>query len=298
MAVPLGSSTGEIRVTRQRQARSARTSRVTSKVIIYTLLVLGGALFTVPFFWMVTTSLKTMGQVLMFPPIWIPLPPQWENYARAWAYLPFGRFVLNTAIVTSVSSLGYLLSSSLVAFGFSRLRFSGRDTLFMVLLATFMLPSQVTLIPQFLLFQRLGWLNTLLPLIVPPYFGSAFYIFLLRQFMMSLPMELDEAARIDGAGSLRIFSTIIVPLARPALATVAIMAFMYNWNDFFGPLIYLTSPDKMTLAVGLQLFRGRFETEFNVLMAAATMAILPVFIVFFLTQKTFVEGIALTGIKG
>lgn len=298
MAVPPSSDTGKIGAAGQSQARSARTSRVISKTIVYTLLVVGGALFTVPFFWMVTTSLKTMGQVLMFPPIWIPVPPQWQNYASAWAYLPFARFVLNTAIVTSVSSLGYLLSSSLVAFGFSRLRFSGRDTLFMVLLATFMLPSQVTLIPQFLLFQRLGWLNTLLPLIVPPYFGSAFYIFLLRQFMMSLPMELDEAARIDGAGSLRIFSTIIVPLARPALATVAIMAFMYNWNDFFGPLIYLTSPEKMTLAVGLQLFRGRFETEFNVLMAAATMAILPVFIVFFLTQKTFVEGIALTGIKG
>lgn len=298
MSVPLSSVTVGAQGAGSRKPRSARASRLLGKGITYTLLILGGALFTVPFFWMVTTSLKTMGQVLMFPPIWIPVPPQWQNYARAWAYLPFGRFVLNTAIVTSVSSLGYLLSSSLVAFGFSRLRFAGRDTLFMVLLATFMLPSQVTLIPQFLLFQRLGWLNTLLPLIVPPYFGSAFYIFLLRQFMMSLPMELDEAARIDGAGSLRIFATIIVPLARPALATVAIMAFMYNWNDFFGPLIYLTSPEKMTLAVGLQLFRGRFETEFNVLMAAATMAILPVFIVFFLTQKTFVEGIALTGIKG
>ncbi|MGI6366877.1 MAG: carbohydrate ABC transporter permease [Anaerolineae bacterium] len=280
------------------QKRSLRAMRRVGKIITYSLLVLGGALFTVPFFWMVTTSLKTMGQILTFPPVWIPLPPQWQNYGAALDYLPFMTFVTNTAIVTSLSSFGYIISSSLIAFGFARLRFSGRDFWFMVLLATFMLPGQVTLIPQFLLFQRLGWLNTLLPLIVPSYFGSAFYTFLLRQFMMTLPMELDEAARIDGASSLRIFWTLIVPLAKPALATVAIMAFMHNWNDFFGPLIYLTSPEKMTLAVGLQLFRGRFSTEFNVLMSAATMAILPVFIVFFFTQKTFVEGIALTGIKG
>ncbi len=278
--------------------QSVRVNRILGKIVIYTLLIAGGALFSIPFFWMVTTSLKTMGQILRFPPVWIPMPMQWENYQRAWEYLPFARFVMNTLTVTGLSTLGFLLSSSLVAFGFSRLRFAGRDTLFMLVLATMMLPGQVTLIPQFILFQRLGWLNSLRPLIVPSYFGSAFYIFLLRQFLLTLPVELDEAARIDGASTFKIFWTIILPLARPALATIAIFAFIFNWNDFFGPLIYLMSPEKMTIAVGLQLFRGRFSTEFNILMAASTMAILPVLVVFFFTQKTFVQGIALTGIKG
>ena len=161
-----------------------------------------------------------------------------------------------------------------------------------------MLPSQVTLIPQFVLFQKLHWLNTFNPLIIPAYCGSPFYIFLLRQFFLTLPIELDEAARMDGASTFMIFWRIILPLAKPALSTVAVFAFIYNWNDFFGPLIYLTSPQKMTLAVGLQLFRGRFATNFNNLMAGSTMAVLPVLVVFFAAQRTFIQGIALTGIKG
>ena len=279
-------------------AVGAKASRWISRALVYVLLIIGAAIFSVPFFWMVTTSLKTMGEVLRFPPKWIPIPPHFENYVAAWNYLPFERFVLNTGIITVLSTIGYVLSCSLSAFGFSRLQFRGRNFFFTVLLATMMLPAQVTLIPQFVLFQKLGWLNTLKPLIVPAYFGSAFYIFLLRQFFLTLPIELDEAARIDGASTFTIFSRIILPLGKPALSTVAIFAFIYNWNDFFRPLIYLTSPEKMTLAVGLQLFRGRFSSDFNNLMAGSTMAILPVFVVFFFAQRTFVQGIALTGLKG
>ena len=276
---------------------SARLRRHVLQGLVYLLLIIGAAVFSVPLFWMVTTSLKTMGEILRFPPKWIPIPAHFENYAAAWNYLPFGRFVVNTGIITLLSTIGYLLSCSISAFGFARLKFRGRDFLFTLLLATMMLPSQVTLIPQFILFQKLGWLNTLKPLIVPSFFGSAFYIFLLRQFFLTLPMELDEAARIDGASTFKIYWSIILPLGKPALSTVAVFAFIYNWNDFFRPLIYLTSPDKMTLAVGLQLFRGRFASNFNNLMAAATMAVAPILVVFFVAQKTFVQGIALTGLK-
>jgi len=275
-----------------------RARRAIGRAIVYLLLIVGAAIFSVPLFWMVTTSLKTMGDILRFPPVWIPVPLHFENYAAAWGYLPFGRFIVNTCVITVFSSIGYLIGSSLAAFGFSRLRFRGRNLFFTVLLATMMLPSQVTLIPQFVLFQKLHWLNTFNPLIIPAYCGSPFYIFLLRQFFLTLPIELDEAARMDGASTFMIFWRIILPLAKPALSTVAVFAFIYNWNDFFGPLIYLTSPQKMTLAVGLQLFRGRFATNFNNLMAGSTMAVLPVLVVFFAAQKTFIQGIALTGIKG
>jgi multiple sugar transport system permease protein len=267
-------------------------------LVAYLALVLGAALFSVPFFWMLSTSLKTMGEVFRFPPQWLPGRLRFENYVAVWKYLPMGRFVLNTGIITGLSTVGYLFSCSLSAFAFSRLRFRGRDFLFTLLLATMMLPSQVTLIPQFVAFQKLGWINTFLPLVVPSFFGSAFYIFLLRQFFMTLPRELDESALIDGASTFQIFWHIILPLGKPALATVAVFSFIRNWNDFFRPLIYLTSPDKMTLAVGLQLLHGRFYSEYNTLMAASTIAILPVFVVFFLAQKTFVQGIALTGLKG
>jgi multiple sugar transport system permease protein len=282
---------------RRRVMGSIRAGRAITKILSYFLLITLGLMFSVPFFWMVTTSLKTMGEILHFPPKWIPIPAHWENYPKAWDYLPFGKFVWNTTVLTVLSTIGFLFSCSLAAFGFARLRFPARDFWFAVLLATMMLPGQVTLIPQFVVFQKLGWLDSLKPLIIPSFFGSPFYIFLLRQFFMTLPIELDEAARIDGASTLVIFYRLILPLAKPALSTVAVFSFIWNWNDFFRPLIYLTSAEKMTLAVGLQLFRGRFATEFNVLMAGSTMAILPVVVVFFFTQKTFVQGIALTGLK-
>jgi ABC-type glycerol-3-phosphate transport system permease component len=191
-----------------------------------------------------------------------------------------------------------MLSCTLVAFAFARLQYPSRDFWFVVLLSTMMLPTHVTIIPHFVLFRILGWLNTFKPLIVPAFFGSAFYIFLLRQFFLTIPQELDDAATVDGCGIFRIYWQIILPLAKPALATVAVFSFISHWNDFLGPLIYLTSPEKMTIAVGLRLFRSQYSTEMHLLMAASTVAVLPILVIFFVAQKYFIQGIALTGLKG
>jgi len=266
--------------------------------LIYLLLILGAVAYTIPFLWMLSTSLTEPGRALDLPPRWIPHPVVVGNYARAWTALPFGDFTRNSVIYALASVVGDVLSCSLVAFGFARIAFRGRTFWFTVVLATLMLPSQVTLIPQFIMFKHLGWLDTLLPLIVPTFFGQAFYIFLLRQFFLTLPMELDAAARIDGANPAQIYWWVIMPLARPALATVAIFSFIYHWNDFFGPLIYLTTPETMTIAVGLQMFRGQWGTDFSLLMAASILAVLPSVVLFFLAQRTFIQGIALTGMKG
>jgi multiple sugar transport system permease protein len=275
-----------------------RGQRPVERAVIYLLLIAGGIAYTVPFLWMLSTSLTDPGRALDLPPRWIPQPVVLANYARAWTVLPFAAFTRNSVIYTALALVGDVLSCSLVAFGFSRLSFHGRNFWFTIVLATLMLPSQVTLIPQFILFKQLGWLDSLLPLIVPTFFGQAFYIFLLRQFFLTLPTELDAAARIDGANPLQIYWWIVVPLARPALATVAIFSFIAHWNDFFGPLIYLTTPEHMTIAVGLQMFRGQWGTDFSLLMAASVAAVLPSIVIFFFAQKTFIQGIALTGMKG
>jgi len=268
------------------------------RVGVYLLLIGGGMLYTLPFIWMVSTSLAEPGRALDLPPRWIPSPIYWQNYVRAWTVLPFADFTRNSLVYALVSLIGELASCSIVAFAFARIPFHGRRFWFAVVLSTMMLPGQVTLIPLFILFKNLGWLDTLLPLVVPTFFGHAFYIFLLRQFFMTLPSELDDAARIDGANPLQTYWHIVMPLAQPALATVAIFSFVYRWNDFFGPLIYLTTPEKMTIAVGLQLFRGQWGTDFSLLMAASVAAVLPIIVLFFLAQKTFIQGIALTGMKG
>jgi multiple sugar transport system permease protein len=271
--------------------------RAVGRVAVYLLLIAGGLLYTAPFLWMVSTSLAEPGRALDLPPRWIPSPIHWQNYARAWTVLPFGDFTRNSLIYALASLIGELASCSIVAFAFARIPFTGRRFWFAVVLSTMMLPAQVTLIPLFILFKNLGWLDTLLPLVVPTFFGHAFYIFLLRQFFMTLPSELDDAARIDGANPLQTYWHIVLPLAQPALATVAIFSFVYRWNDFFGPLIYLTTPEKMTIAVGLQLFRGQWGTDFSLLMAASVAAVLPIIVLFFVAQKTFIQGIALTGMK-
>ena len=265
---------------------------------IHLLLTGGAILFTIPFLWMVSTSLKAPADILLVPPKWIPDPIVWRNYPEAWTSLPFNKFLLNTCTITLFSIIGTVFSCPLVAFSFSRLRFPGRDFWFVVLIATMMLPMHVTMIPRFILFQKLGWLNTFNPLIVPAYFGSAFYIFLLRQFFMTLPRELDDAAVIDGCNTFGIYWQIILPLAKPALAAVAVFSFISNWNAFLAPLIYLTDMEKMTIAVGLQMFRGQYTTEMHLLMAASTVAVLPILIVFFIAQKYFIQGIVLTGMKG
>lgn len=267
-------------------------------VLVYTLLIVGAFLFMIPFIWMLSSSLKELSQIFVYPPKWIPNPVRWDNYARALAKMNFPLALKNTLIITVLTVSGQLLSSALVAYGFARLKFPGRDFLFMLVISTMMLPSQVTMIPVFIIFRTLGWVDTLKPLIVPSFLGAnAFAIFLLRQFFLTIPKELEDAARIDGCGSLRIFFQIMLPLAKPAMVTVGIFAFMGSWNDFFGPLIYLNSESMRTLAIALQTFQGQFTAEWNLLMAASVVVLLPVLVIFFSLQQYFVQGIVLTGLK-
>lgn len=225
--------------------------------------------------------------------------PRWQNYPEAWTTMPFNRFLMNTIIICVFGIVGQVLSASLVAYSFARLRWPGRDFIFMLVLATVMLPTQVTLIPQYVIFRSLGWIDTFLPLVVPAYLGgSAVYIFLLRQFFLTIPVELDEAARIDGASSFTVWTRVMLPLSKPILATVAVFSFVHFWNDFMGPLIYLNSTRKLTLAVGLRVFQGVYGTYMHLLMAVATVALIPILVIFFFAQKQFVRSIVLTGIKG
>jgi len=270
--------------------------------MMYLMLGLLSVLFLLPFVWMVSVSVHDLGGVFAEPFRWIPENFHWENYASATSLLPFWRYAANTIVITVLVLCGTLLSSSLVAYGFSRLRFRGRDALFALCLSTMMLPGQVTMIPLYMLFARLGWINTFLPLIVPAFFGAPFYIFLLRQFFLTIPREYDEAALLDGASRLRIYWKIILPLARPALVTVALFTFVGTWNDFFGPLIYLNSPDLATLTLGLNMLKaqvvGTGATQWHLLMAGAVLIMLPNLIIFFVAQRHFVKGIAMGGLRG
>ena len=266
--------------------------------VIYALLVVLGILFALPFIWLVSTSFKTDSQLFVIPPIWIPDPIKWSNYRNALDYIPFWLYFKNTLTIAIPSTMGMLISSSLVAYGFSRVQWPGRDAVFILVLATMMLPYQVTMIPLFIVFRNLGWVGTFKPLIIPSFFGGPFYIFLLRQFYLTLPMELSDAAKIDGCSELGIYRQIILPLSKPALSTVALFSIMAYWNDFLGPLIYLEDDSKYTLALGLQQFQRQFGMEWAMLMATSVVITLPIIVLFFLTQKTFVQGIALTGMKG
>lgn len=285
-------------LTQSKAQRSYKRWGIGRWFLLYLLLITLGLLFTFPFYWMVSTSLKAPGHIYVNPPEWLPNPLYFANYPETWQKLPFGRFIQNSIVITVLATIGYVLSSTMAGYAFARLQFKGRNVYFALLLSTLMLPGQVTLIPQFILYKNLGWLDTFLPLIVPAFFGSAFYTFLLRQFFLTLPKDLDEAAIIDGANRFQILWKILVPLAKPAIATVTVFSFIYNWNDFFGPLIYLTRQENMTLAVGLQLFRGQYDTDYAHMMAGATVAIAPILVIFFIAQDFFVQSIALTGIKG
>jgi multiple sugar transport system permease protein len=279
--------------------RGALISRhLLHKIFVYGLLLVGSILFIMPFLWMVSTSFKPSNEVFTYPPSFLPSSFQWQNYPQGWTTLPFTTFLRNSLIVTGANVLGNLLSCSLVAFGFARLRARGRDLLFLLVLATMMIPYEVTMVPRFILFKELGWVNSLRPLIAPAWFGYPFFIFLLRQFFMSIPHELDEAAHMDGASNVRVFWNIILPLSKPALGTVAIFAFIGNWNNFLDPLVYLRSQDLFTIALGLNLFRGEYVTVVNQLMAVSILALLPILIVFFFAQKIFVQGITLSGMGG
>lgn len=268
------------------------------RVFLYVVLVSGALIIFLPFAWTVSTSLKTEAQTLAYPPTWIPNPVRWENYPEALSYRPFGRYYLNTFIIAGLSVFGQVLSSALVAYGFARFRFPGRNALFMVVLSTLMIPFHILIIPRFILFKQLGWLDTLLPLIVPNFFGGAFSIFLLRQYFLGIPLDLDEAAKIEGATAMQIFWRIIVPLARPAIGAVAVFEFIESWQDFLGPLIYLSSEQNYTVSLGLAAFRNDYFTAWHLYMAAAAVAMVVPLIVFFIAQKYFISGVALTGSGG
>ena len=256
-----------------------------------------GLLFVLPIYWLIASSLKPEYAVFARPPVWWPNPPRWQNYVEALTFLPFGRFAFNTLLIAVGSVIGHVLSCTVVAYGFARYEAPGKRVLFILLLATLMLPYPVVMIPQYIIFSELNWVNSFLPLIVPTFMGNAFYIFLLRQFFMQIPPDLEEAARIDGAGTLQIIWHVVLPLARPAMATVAIFTFQFAWNDFLAPLIYLQDQSKYTLMLGLSFFRSSFEVNWAYLMAASLSVAAPVIVLFFIAQKVFVEGIAIGGVK-
>jgi multiple sugar transport system permease protein len=273
---------------------------VAGRLLLYAAIVAGGGFVLVPFIWMLSASLKDEAQIFAQPPVWIPNPVYWTNYPEGLAQLPFDIFFRNTVIITAATMLGEILSCSLVAYGFARLRFPGKRALFVLVLSTMMVPFYVVMIPRFILFKELGWINTLLPLTVPAFFGgSAFFIFLFRQFFMTIPFELEDAARIDGASTWDCYARIILPLSKPVLGAVAIFSFINHWNDFIGPLIYLNSMNNYTLALGLNMLRvSQGGMRWNYLMAASFAVLLPCLILFFCFQRIFIQGVVFTGVKG
>lgn len=277
-------------------AHTARQRQL--KLLVYIILLAGAFVFLLPFYWMVISALKPSYAVLDFPPRWLPIPPRWANFREALTYVPFGRYALNTLFITLFSVLGNLFSATLVAYGFARVRAPGKNVLFLILLATMMLPYPVTMVPVFVIFSKLGWVNSFKPLIVPTFLGAPFYIFLLRQFFLTLPIELEDAARMDGANTFQILLYIILPLAVPAMATIAIFTFQGAWNDFLGPLIYLNDQAHYTITLGLSFFRSTYQTNWAYLMAASLVTMLPMVVLFFFAQRLFIEGITLTGVKG
>jgi len=268
-----------------------------SKTVVYLILGAGSIVILMPLAWMISTSLKPLSHVFRFPPEFIPQRIVWSNYPDALTQLPFDIYFGNTMFIVFWTVLGEVIVSSIVAYAFSRLRWKGRNTLFIVVLATMMLPRQVTLIPDFLIFKHLGTIDTFWPLILPSWFGNPFYIFLLRQYFLTHSRELDQAAVIDGCSRFGVFWRITMPMSKPVLAAVAIFSFQYHWNDFFRPLIFLFSEENYTLALGLRFFQGTYGTEWNSLMAVSLVVMLPLIIVFFFTQRIFIQGVVFTGYK-
>ena len=270
----------------------------TNNKVTYIILISGSFFMMMPLFWLVRSSFMDLSQIFVYPPIWIPDPFTFDNYPEVFEAVPFLRYFVNTFTILIPAVIGTVISCCMGAYAFSRLRWPYRNFVFAVLMTTLMLPYAVTLIPTFLIWAKLGLVNTYWPLIIPKWFGAIFYIFLLRQFFLTIPKELDEAATIDGATPLQILWHIILPLSKPALITVAIFAALAEWNDFLGPLIYLNKEEDFTLAIGLAQFTGLYHSQWNLLMAASTLVVVPVIILFFFAQKHFIEGIALTGTKG
>jgi len=273
--------------------------KVKEKVLnwsLFCLMVIVAFVMLVPFFWMFSTSLKSLGEVFEYPPKWIPRQPHWENYARVWSVVPFGRYLLNSVIVSGSITLLHLLVASLSAFAFARLNFPGRDKLFLLYLATLMIPGQVTMIPNFILIKLLRLTDTYTGLILPNVF-TAFGVFLLRQFFMTIPKDYEDAARIDGASRFYIYSRIILPLSVPALSTLAVFTFVFQWNNLLWPLVVVSKDSMKTVTIGLASFQGMYGTTWNLLMAAAVIGVLPSIVAFLIGQRFLIKGITLTGLK-
>ncbi len=277
-----------------------------SHAALHMILLGGSFLFLFPLFWMLSTSLKPIEETMLTPPQWIPSALHFDNYLKAvthgreiLGYIPFLEYGKNTLLLCALGVVGTVISNALIAYGFARLRWPGRNIFFGITLATMMIPFPVLMVPMFVLFRELGWVGTFRPLWIPAWFGSAFNIFLLRQFFLTIPRELSDAAVVDGCSEFQVFRHVILPLSRPALSVVALFYFLFTWNDFLGPLIYLTDQRMFTLSLGLQFYQSQHGgTEWHLLMAAATIVVLPVIVLFFFTQRTFIQGIALTGMKG
>jgi multiple sugar transport system permease protein len=282
----------------QSRWNARRMDQAAETLLIYAILLAGGAIILTPLWWMLTTSVKHPSEVFTYPPTLLPQEFQWRNYRDIFEKAPFVIYFRNTIYVVFMDLIGTVLSASIVGFAFARLRWRGRDLLFIFTLATMMLPGAVTLIPRYLIFKELHWLDSYRPLWVPSFFGYPFFIFLMRQFYTTIPFDLDDAALIDGCSHFGVWRRICLPLTKPALAACGIFTFNATWNDFLGPLIYLSSQNKLTLALGLLAFRGPHVTDWHLLMAASVIAMAPVIALFFFAQKYFIQGITFTGVKG
>ncbi len=291
---PMGTPGGSVRI---RTPARIRAMRAGGRVATYLVLWVGSFLYAIPFLWMVRTSFMRLDKLFEEPPqIW-PSPWIWQNYIDMWETGPFANWIVNSLILVALGMFGQTIISIFVAYGFARTSFPGRNQLFVLILATLMLPGHVTIVPKFIMFRTVGLLDSIWPVALPDLWGQAFYIFILRQFFLTLPVELDEAAEIDGANLLQVLFRVVIPLSKPAIATVAVFNFINKWNEFFEPFVFIQTPEKLTLAVGIRWFRTQYGTEFQMLMAASIVAVAPIIIVFFFAQKQFVRGIALTGIK-
>lgn len=278
--------------------KSRRSGDRWRTALVYLIILALGVTFIAPFVWLLSTSLKPDAQILKYPPVWIPHPLNWDNYTEGLTAIPFMRYLWNTLIICVATVVGSVISCSLVAYGLSRIPWKGREVVFYALIGTMLLPPQVTMVPVFVIFKNLGWLDTYLPLTVPAFLGGAFNVFLLRQFFRTIPNELTEAARMDGASEWDNYRRIVMPLAKPALWTIGLFAFIGSWNDYLGPLIYLFDDRKYTLSLGLAMFRNQYGAEWGQMMAVSTVVTLPLIVLFFFTQRTFVQGITMTGLKG
>ena len=296
---------GAVSYSEASRKKPVKPLQVFLEFIKYAILLILGATYLLPFYWMASSAIKNQSQVFTVPPTWVPIPARFINFVEAWNLYPFNTYLFNTLFKYAIpATIGTVLSSAIVAYGFGRLRWKGRNLFFAICISTMMVPFQVTMVPLFIIFRKLGWINTFLPLVIPSFFGNPYFIFMLRQFFRTIPEELSDAARIDGASEFNILFQLILPLSRPALTVVALFTFMGAWNDYLGPLIYLNKQENYTLAVGLQAMSaatsqmGNTKLAYPYLMAVSTIVTLPIVIAFFFAQRTFIEGIALTGLKG